>query len=189
MLNVCKANGYCIVRNCSFETKKELKDFVEGREVKLIGYTSDSVAEIAKPRVVKHGNDYRPVLIETGNVVKKIDITIDNFFVKSKGNFIELKSIPENFEKFFDSKTSTYYTNNNKDVLIRVSDHWGENIRFCSWFLIGYEKFACWKWKKKYGSEMKIGLINICDLKYNNSKPKKQLRENEIKPCLYRRNN
>ncbi len=44
VLNVCKANGYCIVKNCSFETKKEVKDFVEGREqIKLIGYTSDSV--------------------------------------------------------------------------------------------------------------------------------------------------
>ena len=92
-------------------------------------------------------------------------ITIDNFFIQSKGRFKELTEIPEGFTKFFDSITSVYYTDENKTQLVRVSDHWGSMIRKCTWFLLGHPFISCRDWNKTVDSEMRIGIVEFTSLK------------------------
>lgn len=99
--------------------------------------------------------------------IQTTPITIDNFFIASKGTFKELQSIPSGFTKFFTSKKSIYYSNEEKTELVRVSDHWGYRIRFCAWHLEGYKKISSWDWKKKIGNEMRIGIILYSDLEVN----------------------
>lgn len=93
-------------------------------------------------------------------------ITIDNFFLASSGVFTEVKEIPEGFNVFFTSKSSTYFTNENKTILIRKSDHWGSRIRSCHWYLNGYKKGLSKKWKTYAGTKQKFGMIAFSDMKF-----------------------
>ena len=95
-----------------------------------------------------------------------MDITIDNFHIKSEGTFAPIDLIPQNFKSFFKSKSSEYFTNKNKTKLIRISDHWGFNIKKCNWFLNGYDLCDCNNWRKLNGNSFIIGMINISKLKY-----------------------
>lgn len=58
VLNVCKTNGYCIVNNCSIETKKSLKDFVETGlsdttpEGQIAKYVSDMFPNLNKEKTI-----------------------------------------------------------------------------------------------------------------------------------------
>ena len=92
-------------------------------------------------------------------------VTLDNFFINSIGKFTEIYEIPKGFTKFFDSKTSIYYTNNDKTQLIRISDHWGKNIKKCTWYLSGYPNLYAINWKYEIGKDMKIGIIEFSNLK------------------------
>ena len=96
--------------------------------------------------------------------IQPLPITIENFFIATSGVFEELQEIPIDFEKFFASKGSEYYTNKDKTELIRVSDHWGYAIRFCSWHLRGYKYMFCGRWAKKVDQPKKIGIISFTDL-------------------------
>lgn len=107
--------------------------------------------------------------------VQTLPITIDNFFIASKGVFEEIEAIPEGFTKFFSSKSSEYFCNDEKKILIRRSDHWGSNIRFCAWFLNGQKHECSWKWQDKYGKGKRIGSILFSDLIINNAfQPRKK---------------
>jgi hypothetical protein len=93
-------------------------------------------------------------------------VTIDNFHISTHGTFVEIKSIPQGFIKFFSSPSqkSHYYCNEAKTILVRVSDHWGYKIRQCSWMLRRYKHLSSFKWKEFYGAELKIGIIKISKL-------------------------
>lgn len=102
-----------------------------------------------------------------------LPITIDNFFIRTWGVFNELKALPVGYKNFFESRGSEYFTNEDKTKIVRVSDHWGFNIRFCAWFLkeVGqtkFEKISSWRWKKKKGSDKRIGIITISNFNINN---------------------
>lgn len=99
-------------------------------------------------------------------------ITIDNFFIRTSGVYDEIQSIPEGFHCFFRSKGSAYWTNEFKTHVVRVSDHWGFNIRFCAWFLKEnhngtYDRISSFKWKKIKGKENRIGIIHISNFSIN----------------------
>lgn len=94
-----------------------------------------------------------------------MNITIDNFHIKSEGMFISIDLIPQNFKSFFKSKTSEYFTNENKTKLIRVSNHWGSRIRKCNWFLENFKKCKCNNWKRLNGESFLIGMIELSNLK------------------------
>lgn len=126
----------------------------------------------------KFDKKYSPVIVKSKPKkiipVQPIPITIENFFVSSKGIFKELCFIPDGFTRFFISKGSEYFSNKESDLLIRKSDHWGHNIRFCAWHLDGYKKDTSWKWKDANGKEKKIGIILFSELSINNAfKPNK----------------
>jgi len=92
-------------------------------------------------------------------------ISIENFFIASLGEFTEIFSIPEGFSLFFTSKyngidSSWYYTNEDKTLLIRVSNHWGSGISQCNWYLKGYHKSNSYNW-----TTTNIGLIAFSDLR------------------------
>lgn len=103
-----------------------------------------------------------------GIPIQELPITVDNFFIASQGYFVELLVIPPAFKSFFKSKGSEYFTNEEKTELIRVSDHWGYNIRFCAWHLKGYPKVTSWKWQKQFTKAKRIGLIKFTELNPNN---------------------
>lgn len=92
-----------------------------------------------------------------------LDIT--NFWDASVGIWTEISKVPENFVCFAKSKKSAYYTNDSKDTIVRVSDHWGSGVRQCNWYLSGHVMNNSFLWKKRMGdSSVKIGLIKISDL-------------------------
>ncbi|HET8736196.1 MAG TPA: hypothetical protein VFM69_06335 [Pricia sp.] len=100
--------------------------------------------------------------------VQGMPITIDNFFVNTFGEFEEIESVPDGFTLFFRSRGSRYYTGQNKDVLVRVSDHWGWGIRFCNWYLKGFAKKHCGGWKNLCPDRTtRIGKIHYSDMKPN----------------------
>lgn len=90
-------------------------------------------------------------------------ITIENFFVSSEVTFNEIESIPKGFRCFFKSKSSIYFTNENKTAIIRKSDHWGTNIRQCNWFLGGYPKGHCGEWVTQLSNPWKLGITTFND--------------------------
>lgn len=102
-------------------------------------------------------------------------ITIDNFFIRTKGVFREIKEVPYGYKSIFKSKKSEYFTNEEKTKIVRISDHWGFKIRFCAWHLQSnpegsYEKMSSFKWSRINGKKcFKIGIIHISDLSVNNS--------------------
>lgn len=102
-----------------------------------------------------------------------LPITWENFFIATKGAFEEIEFIPNSFESFFKSKGSEYFINDEKDKLVRKSDHWGFGIRYCNWYLKGYGFTHCGSWKKNQDEPLKIGLINISEL-LPSFKPKKK---------------
>lgn len=122
VLNVCKANGYCIVSKCSIETKKELKDFVEGKNnmLKIIGYTSDSVNPDnlpIRPILKKPKNQLKPksekwkhrrkkiwesakgICYLCNNPVSLQSFTIDHVVPKSKGGKSNLGNLKPTHSK------------------------------------------------------------------------------------------
>lgn len=95
-------------------------------------------------------------------------ITIDDFHVKSKGWFEQIYKVPDGFEMFFSSAQSKYYTNKNKDTIVRESDHWGYRIKLCTWYLKGYpDNINSKVWQKFFGKDYKIGIIRMEDLVRN----------------------
>jgi len=100
--------------------------------------------------------------------IQPTPITIENFFINTFGIFKEIKEISPTFNSFFKSKGSEYFTNADNTELIRVSDHWGYNIRFCSWHLEGIKRISCYNWQKEHGRHKRIGQIMITDLVPNN---------------------
>lgn len=90
-------------------------------------------------------------------------VTHENYHLASEGTFKQIFEIPEGFDVVFKSKGSKYYVDKDDTQLIRVSDHWGYNIKHCNWFLEGYNKMPCGLWKNTYGE--KIGIINFNELK------------------------
>lgn len=103
-----------------------------------------------------------------------LPVTIDNFFIATRGVFEELSFIPGDVDFFFKSKTSAYYKNADGTVLVRVSDHWGHKIRFCSWHLKDYPQISSWKWQKEYGKKQRVGRILVKHLKPNYGTPEFQ---------------
>lgn len=99
--------------------------------------------------------------------IQEYPITMDNFFINTFGVFTELENIPIGFKLFFVSKKSMYYENEERNYLIRVSDHWGYGIRFCSWLLHGYKNQTAWKWQEDYSDDMRVGIIPISELQLN----------------------
>lgn len=91
-------------------------------------------------------------------------ISLNNFFISSKGDWDEIQSIPEGFTLFYKSKSSQYFVNTTKDKIIRISNHWGIGIKKCHWFLIGYEKCHSFHWSNKFKGQNKIGMIEISQL-------------------------
>lgn len=90
---------------------------------------------------------------------------IDNFWDASIGVWMELYSIPHHFELFSKNETSSYYTNADKNVVIRSSNHWGSGIGQCNWYLLGYERRNSYKCKEVCGAEqIRIGAIMLEDL-------------------------
>jgi len=69
-----------------------------------------------------------------------MDLTIENFWNASVGTWQEINKIPEGFEAFAESGSSFYYTNKEKDTVVRISDHWGSGIRECNWYLEGHRR-------------------------------------------------
>lgn len=98
-----------------------------------------------------------------------IQVTVDNFFQATIGEWNEIKELPEGFNSIFKSKGSEYFTKDGSEI-IRISDHWGHSIRFCTWYLKGYSSGSSRNWKKKYGPDKKIGIIHINDLHMNTKK-------------------
>lgn len=107
---------------------------------------------------------------QTPTAVQPLPIGIDNFHVSTFGVFKRIETIPSGFVNFYNSKGSSYYKNWDGTVLIRESDHWGNFIANCCWFLEGYEQIACFRWAKKYNKIKMIGIINVGDLKVHTSK-------------------
>ena len=100
-------------------------------------------------------------------VVQPLPITIDNFFISTYGVFKEIEEIPKEYYSFFKSTGSEYFRTIKGDVVIRKSDHWGNGINNCSWFLEGHPIGSSWEWKKNMDDPIKIGMIEIWDLKPN----------------------
>jgi hypothetical protein len=131
-------------------------------------------AIISKPQTNKSNKPNTPV--------QPTPITIDNFFISTKGVFTELIEMPEGFTIFFNSKESKYYSNEDKTQLIRISNHWGYGIKYCSWLLKGYKAEVAWKWKKSNGKHDRIGIISISNLKVNPAFYDKNKNKHVIKP-------
>lgn len=171
------------IHNQHREGRERAKNFVkdelsinENVKIKLIGYNSDSAYDITIPPQKSVITNPKKITKEKFSWRKKYNkeipiqstpITIENFFICTYGVFIEIKIIPDGFEKFFKSKESSYYTNADKSILIRSSNHWGHMIKFCSWYLKGYGKESSYRWQKKHGKGQKFGIINISEFKIN----------------------
>lgn len=144
--------------------------------IKLIGYNSDYAYDIpippqksviAAPKKITNEKFSWRKKYNKEIPVQPIPITIENFFICTYGIFTEIEIIPDGFEKFFKSKESSYYTNADKSIVIRSSNHWGHMIKFCSWHLKGYEQGSSYQWQKKYGKGQRLGIINISEFKIN----------------------
>jgi len=110
----------------------------------------------------------KPTKVNENKIVQQpLPITINNFFIRTKGTFKEIKTVPISYLRFFKSKGSEYYTNNERTKIVRVSDHWGSSIKLCTWYLESYDKINCGKWKKTIINPIKIGIIDVKDLKIN----------------------
>jgi hypothetical protein len=109
-----------------------------------------------------------------------LPITINNFFIRTKGDFKEIQKIPDNYSLFFKSKGSEYYTNKQKTRVIRISDHWGKGIKNCAWYLEGYDRINCGIWKKAIENPVKIGIINIENLEINGSKKARKITNRQL---------
>lgn len=140
-----------------------------------------------RPRIPNHDFEY----YKTRH--NGIAVNEDNFFVATAGLFTEIQSIPNGFELFFKSKTSSYYTDSNKETLVRRSDHWGCKIAFCAWFIDGIKQESSYKWKKKHGyktgmvkySEM-INLATEQDIVFVKNKRKVSPKKNYKKDKVYK---
>lgn len=99
----------------------------------------------------------------------KNEYRFKNFWISTIGIWKEINEIPEGFKLFSKSSDSSseYYTNDLKDTIVRVSDHWGSGLGQCNWYLDGYEKRNAYKWKEVCDKEniTSIGIISINDLK------------------------
>jgi hypothetical protein len=87
-------------------------------------------------------------------------LTIDNFFEASVGVWSEIPGLPNGFVLLYESGKSKYFTNPEKTVVVRFSNHWGSGIRQCNWYLGNALRQNAWGWRG--GS--KWGMIRISDL-------------------------
>lgn len=95
-------------------------------------------------------------------VMKRCNIS--NFWNASVGTWEELANIPSDFKEFAKSGNSTYYTNDSKDSVIRVSDHWGSGIRECNWYLDGFPRNNSFLFSKRNKGNLFIGMIKLSEL-------------------------
>lgn len=106
----------------------------------------------------------------------------DNFQNSSSGIFKHIKFKNINFESwklFYSSKNSKYFLNKNQNKLLRISDHWCNNIELigqCVWFVN----------KPILLNEWECGIIRFKDLKeikknFKQTHEMKNLKKNSIK--------
>lgn len=176
--NWCKIHKTCIYKNAQTHLKTNAYESAIGEE-----RNADIVLCYNKPTFYKYNAPlFDKVVPLQKSVIKKwkeveipfqpMPITMENFFIRSHGTFIEIFDIPIGYTEFFKSKKSQYYTNDDKTMLVRISDHWGHKIRFCSWHLKGYPKISSWGWRKQFGNQCRIGIIKFSELKINYFLPK-----------------
>ena len=91
-------------------------------------------------------------------------ITIENFFEATVGTWHQIAEIPASFTFFFKSGNSEYYTNKDRTVVCRVSDHWGSGIRECNWYLKGHPRNNSFLFSKRNGGHNFIGIITLAKL-------------------------
>jgi len=132
-----------LISNAEYEQHKE--------RLRILNSTRESVKEKLLQQLQK-------------TQIKDKIVTVDNFFKATIGTFDEIDNVPEGYECIFNSKSSIYYVNPEKTKIVRVSDHWGWGIRFCVWFLRGYEQQSARKWIKNHGPKMRVGIIEIKNL-------------------------
>ena len=106
-------------------------------------------------------------ITQEGPPIQPCPITMDNFYLNTTGTFTEVRKVLDGFELFFESKESKYYIDSSKALLLRESNHWGSGIRFCNWYLKGRPKIPCWKWVKRYSSDVLYGVIAFNQFKPN----------------------
>lgn len=92
-------------------------------------------------------------------------LNIKNFWDASLGIWQEIREIPDGFTLFAESGSSSYYKNEDETMVIRVSDHWGSGVRYCNWYLRGYQPANSYNWGKHCGRSItKKGIIKISEL-------------------------
>lgn len=90
--------------------------------------------------------------------------TYKNFHIKSRGEFVEIPAVPKGFKLFYSTSTSKYYTNEDRTILVRQSDHWGKKIKNCTWYLKNYCRLDVHDWQEFVGEHQIIGMIKFSDL-------------------------
>ena len=111
-------------------------------------------------------------------------ITIENFYLQTKGVFYRIDEVPEGYFSIFRSKGSEYFTNIAKTKVVRVSDHWGYFIKNCDWFLRmrpneSIRRMSSFAFSKKYEGKKFIGIIDLNDLSHNDHSSRPQLKKKE----------
>lgn len=89
-------------------------------------------------------------------------ITKDNFHIATYGWWQEIPELIEGYELIHKSKGSAYWASPCGEILIRKSDHWGYQIKYCDWFIKGYKKMHCTHWRRNFG--VKMAWIRVSDL-------------------------
>lgn len=91
-------------------------------------------------------------------------LNITNFWNASVGTWNQIDRVPDGFECFANSGSSSYYTDAKKKTVVRVSDHWGSGIKECNWYLKGYPRNNSFLFSKHNDNQSFIGMIDISDL-------------------------
>ena len=88
-------------------------------------------------------------------IKKETIVTKDNFHLATIANFTKVELINEEVKNIFESGSgSKYFISLDEKRLYRVSNHWGDNIRSCKWFLDN----------KEFENQEVIGLVNFEDM-------------------------
>lgn len=164
----CQVPESCTYWFCHHHQKCLLHEHVQRNEPKELDSFHPVFNYFSPVQKKKNRSHRKPIELPE----QPLPISIDNFFIRTRGVYDELKIIPNDFKSFFKSRGSEYFTNDDKTHIIRVSDHWGFNIRFCAWFLKEtptgtYDKISSFKWKKNKGGGKRIGIIHISNFSVN----------------------
>lgn len=171
--NKCAIPESCTYWFCHHHKRCLLHEHVERNEVKEVK-KSEPIFNYFSPFVKN-----KKKTVNKARVIKVIElpeqptpITVENFFIRTKAVYDEIQTIPEGFHCFFRSKGSAYWTNQEKTHIVRESDHWGFNIRYCAWYLKQdpqgtYKMISSFKWKKLNGNSKRIGIVHISNFSVN----------------------